>query len=182
MFWLHYMANDSVCVCVCALSCLTLCDYMGPPGSSVQGIFPARVLEWVAISSSRRSSQPRDLTLFSYIGGWILYQCHHLESMKVLKTVDFELIKNWMIPDEPDLTRRKSLKGTEVVLLTLRNKQPCVVAHGEMLSLVAEGSLQEELNSASYCIRLEKNLSSRKEHSPTNTMMNPHENLSREHS
>ena len=102
--------------------------------------------------------------------------------MKVLKTVDFELIKNLMIPDEPDLTRTKSLKGTEVVLLTLRNKQPCVVAHGEMLSLVAEGSLQEELNSASYCIRLEKNLSSRKEHSPTNTMMNPHENLSREHS
>ena len=43
--------------------------------------------------------------------------------MKVLKTVDFELIKNWMIPDEPDLTRRKSLKGTEVVLLTLRNSQ-----------------------------------------------------------
>ena len=54
--------------------------------------------------------------------------------MKVLKTVDFELIKSGMIPDEPDLTRRKSLKGTEVVLLTLRNKQPCVVAHGEMLS------------------------------------------------
>ena len=100
--------------------------------------------------------------------------------MKGLTTVDFELIKSGMIPDEPDLTRRKSLKGTEVILLTLRNKQPCVVAHGEMLSLVAEGSLQEELNSASYCISLEKNLSSRKEHSSTNTMMNPHENLNRE--
>ena len=30
------------------------------PGSSVRGIFQARVLEWVAISFSRGSSQPRD--------------------------------------------------------------------------------------------------------------------------
>ena len=30
------------------------------PGSSVHGIFQARILEWVAISFSRRSSQPRD--------------------------------------------------------------------------------------------------------------------------
>ena len=37
---------------------LTLCDPMdcSPPGSSVDGIFQARVLEWVAISFSRRSS------------------------------------------------------------------------------------------------------------------------------
>ena len=31
-----------------------------PPGSSVHGILQARILEWVAISSSRGSSQPRD--------------------------------------------------------------------------------------------------------------------------
>ena len=31
-----------------------------PPGSSVHGIFQARILEWVAISFSRGSSQPRD--------------------------------------------------------------------------------------------------------------------------
>ena len=43
-------------------SCLTLCDPMDctGPGSSVHGIFQARILEWVAISYSRRSSQPRD--------------------------------------------------------------------------------------------------------------------------
>ena len=38
-------------MCVCAQSCLTLCnpiDY-SPPGSSVHGIFPARIQEWVAI-------------------------------------------------------------------------------------------------------------------------------------
>ena len=40
----------------------TLCNPMdySPPGSSVHGIFQARILEWVAISSSRESSQPRE--------------------------------------------------------------------------------------------------------------------------
>ena len=39
-------------------SCLTLCDPMdySPPGSSVHGIFQERILEWVAISFSKRSS------------------------------------------------------------------------------------------------------------------------------
>ena len=43
-------------------SCPTLCDPMdgSPPGSSVHGILQARILEWVAISFSKGSSQPRD--------------------------------------------------------------------------------------------------------------------------
>ena len=51
--------------------CLTLCDPMdcSLPGSSVHEIFQARVLEWVAISSSRGSSQPRDRTQVSCIAG-----------------------------------------------------------------------------------------------------------------
>ena len=50
-------------------SCLTICDPMdcSPPGSSVHGIFQARLLEWVAISSSRRSSQPREWTCISWV-------------------------------------------------------------------------------------------------------------------
>ena len=45
-----------------AQSCPTLCDPMGCslPGSSVRGIFQARILEWVAISFSRGSSRPGD--------------------------------------------------------------------------------------------------------------------------
>ena len=52
-------------------SCLTLCDPMdySPPGSSVHGIFQARVLEWVAISFSRRFSPPRNRTRVSCIIG-----------------------------------------------------------------------------------------------------------------
>ena len=49
--------------CACMLVCVQhFCDPMdgSPPGSSVHGIFQARILEWVAISSSRGSSQPRD--------------------------------------------------------------------------------------------------------------------------
>ena len=39
------------------------------PGSSVHGILQARILEWVAISFCRRSSQPRDRTQVSCIAG-----------------------------------------------------------------------------------------------------------------
>ena len=43
-------------------SCLTVCDPMGCslPGSSVHGILKARILEWVAMFSSKGSSKPRD--------------------------------------------------------------------------------------------------------------------------
>ena len=44
-----------------------------PPGSSVHGIFQARILEWVAISSSRGPSQPRNQTRISCMGRQRLY-------------------------------------------------------------------------------------------------------------
>ena len=54
-----------------AQSCLTLCNPMdcSLPGSSVHGIFQARILEWAAISFSRGTSQPRDRTRVSSIVG-----------------------------------------------------------------------------------------------------------------
>ena len=50
---------------------LTLCDPMdcSLTGSSVHGIFQARVLEWIAISFSRGSSWPRNQTRVSHIAG-----------------------------------------------------------------------------------------------------------------
>ena len=64
-------------------SCLTLCDPIdrSPPGSAIPGILQARILEWVAMPSSRGSSLPRDQTHVSYvscIGRWVLYHQHHL--------------------------------------------------------------------------------------------------------
>ena len=51
--------------------CPTLCDPMdySLPVSTIHGIFQARILEWIAISFSRRSSQPRDWTQVSLIVG-----------------------------------------------------------------------------------------------------------------
>ena len=61
-----------------AQSCPTLYNPMDCSllGSSVHGILQARILEWVAMCSSRGSSQPRDPTCASYIfniGRQVLY-------------------------------------------------------------------------------------------------------------
>ena len=73
----HTHTYIHVCVCSVTKSCPTLWDLMNCslPDSSVQGIFQARILEWVAISS-RESSQPRDQTHVSCVscfGRGILY-------------------------------------------------------------------------------------------------------------
>ena len=63
-------------VVVQLLSCDQLfCDPMNcsPPGSSVYGISQERILEWIAISFSRGSSQPRGQTHISCIGRQVLY-------------------------------------------------------------------------------------------------------------
>ena len=72
-YWKNFRWIKSV------LSCVWLCDPVdcSPPGSSVHGISQARILEWVAISSSRGSSWPRVQTSISWgscIGRQIL--CH----------------------------------------------------------------------------------------------------------
>ena len=61
--WTARRSNPSICP--------TLCDPMdcSLPGSSLHGILQARVLEWVAISFFRRSSQPRDRTQVFHIPG-----------------------------------------------------------------------------------------------------------------
>ena len=72
--------------CLCAKllqSYLTLCDPIdcNPPGSSVNVILQARILEWVAISFSTGSSQCRNQTNVSYIscvGRLVLYHQRQL--------------------------------------------------------------------------------------------------------
>ena len=58
--------------CTCAKllqSCLTLCNPTdcSPPGSSVHGILQARILEWVALPSSRGSPGPGDRSRDSWV-------------------------------------------------------------------------------------------------------------------
>ena len=92
--WLPWSRSLSKQPCVHAhwlQSCLTLCDPMGynPPDSSVHGILEARILEWVASPSSKRSSRPQDWTYLSCITGkffthWATWEapkqpCAHLK-------------------------------------------------------------------------------------------------------
>ena len=72
MYVCIYMYDMYMHEYVCAKSlqsCPTLCDTMdcSLPGSSVHGILLARILEWVALPSSRACSWPRDRTYVSYI-------------------------------------------------------------------------------------------------------------------
>ena len=89
-----------VILCMCAQSSLALWDSMdcSPPGSFVQGIFQARIVEWVAIFYSKESSQLRDWTCISCgtcIDTWILYHYHYLGSphpcMTIGKTISLTI-------------------------------------------------------------------------------------------
>ena len=104
---LYYLCNISISltlfqnkvknkcdVCVCVFSHVWLfttpmttepTDY-SPLGSSVHGIFRARILDWSASSSSRRSSWPRDQTCVSFVscnGRQVLYHWATWESQKL---------------------------------------------------------------------------------------------------
>ena len=74
-----------------AQSCPTLCDPMGCslPAFSVHGIFQARILEWVAISFSRRSSRPRDWTWVSHIVGYVFLE-NETEAWKRLRVTELK--------------------------------------------------------------------------------------------
>ena len=68
--------NESVRVkMLVAKSCPMLCDSMdsGLLGSSGNGTLQARIYEWFAISSSKGSSQPGDLTKFTNLGSSALW-------------------------------------------------------------------------------------------------------------
>ena len=66
-----FTPQKNILFCLVTQSYPTLCDFMdySPQGSSVLGISQARRVEWTAISSSRRSSWPRNRTWISCIAG-----------------------------------------------------------------------------------------------------------------
>ena len=143
------MYNLYVCIIsiVHAQSCPTLCDPMDCrlPGSSVPGIFQARILEWVAITCSRGRTWPRDQTRVSCVScieRWILYHCttwegiwsHHFIGNRRLKsgrvtgfiflgskiTVDGDCsheIKRWLILGRKDMINLESLLKSRAITL-----------------------------------------------------------------
>ena len=96
-------------------SCPTLCDPLdcSPPGFSVHGISQARILEQVAISSSRGPFWPRDRTCSSCIGRWILYQWATWEAYHYYCSKMIDKILSW-IEFQNVLFRKSKFLGSKI--------------------------------------------------------------------
>ena len=88
-------------------SCPTLCDPMdcSPPGYSVHGVFPARILDLVAISYSRAPSRPRDQTVSPALAGRFFITVPPGTPSNDSREFCYakELLKNWK--DQPEEIR-----------------------------------------------------------------------------
>ena len=101
----HWVFTSTVATRVQLLqSCLTLCDPMdySPPGSTVLGILQARILEWVATSSSRGSSWPRDRPASS-VSPALQADSYHWGTREILSSAVAIVLENF------------SLKKTQVI-------------------------------------------------------------------
>ena len=141
-----------VCVCVCVLFaqlCLTLCDSIdcSLPGSFVR-VLQARILEWVAITFSRGSSQPRDRTWVSCIvgrcftiwatredshnlvnipkkqwiilfNGWIV-QCMNYISIKLVKNIYIDTLQQLCLLPLPKSTALDNVLSISAFLMPSR--------------------------------------------------------------
>ena len=128
-------------VYVCAGSfqlCPTLCNHMdcSLPGSSVHGILQTGILEWVAVPSSRRSSQSRDRTGISYvscIGRRILYhQCH------LRRPQNWGLKQSRYCWSDHHMTNFKMTVRTDCAVSTCNSPLACV-NESSCLLIVSEG-------------------------------------------
>ena len=136
----HTPASGTLAIVACCLvakSCLTLCDPRdySPPGSSVQGISQAIILEWVAISFSRGSSWPRDWTQVGCIGRWILHHWATREAQSYGLHVCVVLQSLW--------NRRLSFTTSGLTATLLRDflglQQPSALNNRNTLSLSSGG-------------------------------------------
>ena len=126
-------------------SCPTFCDPMdcSQPDSTVHGIFQARVLEWVAICSSRGSSWTRNGTCISYvscIGRQILYHCASWEACpKSFSLPGYRVqtpCSRWDISRGPSCSRPPTGSAEAHLRLTqfsfLAVLSPCIHSHTDV--------------------------------------------------
>ena len=82
-----------------SINCSVVSDFVthgcSPPGSSVHGILQARILEWIAGPSSRRSSQSRDRTQVSRIAGRFFTSLATREVLQYLKIINCFIFKSY---------------------------------------------------------------------------------------
>ena len=90
-----WLTRGSTCIlhcCCCLLSHVWLWDSRdgGSSGSFIHGILQARMLDCLAISFSRGSSQPRNRTHVSCLGRWVLYPLSHRSQLWPEALASFE--------------------------------------------------------------------------------------------
>ena len=119
---LFFVYSKYVCIHVCSTMSNFLRPPMGcnPPGSSVHGVFQARMLEWVAIANSKGWSLHDSCV--SCIGRWILHHCAtweaHIGSIHVLKILfAFLLINLSFITRESQPRQVRSQRAVMSLLL-----------------------------------------------------------------
>ena len=140
--------STSACLRTCMnaqlLSCVWLCNPMdcSPPGSSVHEILQARILEWLVISSSRESFQPRDQTFISCIAGGCFTIFSSVQSLS----------RVWLFATPWTATRQDSLPITNsrglLKLMSIESVMPsnhlilCRPLHPCLQSFPTSGSFQ----------------------------------------
>ena len=107
--------------------CLTLYDPMdcSLPGFSIHGIFQERVLEWVSISFSRGSSQPRDRTQVSCIVSKTLYCLSHQGRVLLSKSLIQFSVDGWSCVPSLLFTWGQTMVEVMKILTSLKRSQAC---------------------------------------------------------
>ena len=149
-------------------SCLTLWDPMdcSLPGSFVHGDSPGWILEWIAMPSSRGSSQPRDGTHISYvswIGRHVLYHQCHLGSPYQDTRINYkgrdrkEYVTcypkfhgtkgkkklEWVVRKKKNKTRKWCLRNLDIFFITLpKPSQEWLTPHIPEVVYTSESSVQ----------------------------------------
>ena len=125
------------CVHTQSLSCAAVfCNPM-EPASSVRGIIQARILGWVAISSSRGSSQPGDQThVPSALAGEFFHHCHLGSPIGTLEDWNFRH------PRKASLNQGHHLKYLKEM------REPTVWIYGARIFLTEETSVQNLWNTS----------------------------------
>ena len=99
-----HIYNGILWTVLVAQLCPTLCEptNCSPPSFSVHGILQTRILEWISIPFSRRTSKPRDQTLVSCLTGrfftvWATGKSPTMEFYSAIKRNAFEsILMSWM--------------------------------------------------------------------------------------
>ena len=124
----------TVVPCPLAKSYMVLCNSLdySIPGSSVHGISQIRILEWVAISFSMGSSQPRDWTEISQIVRWVFLTTEPLGKTKLdlilyhvinLMAIYFFFTSSSLPRNEYDLKVKHKVLLTYILLFVTPTKQ-----------------------------------------------------------